>query len=93
MKAMWNGVVVADSDATVVVDGNHYFPADAIVQEHFEPSPHTSVCGWKGTANYYSILVDGKRNENAAWVYAEPKPAAAEIRGRIAFWKGVVVSS
>lgn len=92
MKAMWNGAVIAESDATVVVDGNHYFPADSIVASHFEPSEHTTVCGWKGTANYHSIVVDGKRNENAAWHYAEPKFAAAEIRGHIAFWKGVVVS-
>ncbi len=92
MKAVWNGIVVAESEATVVVEGNHYFPPDSIVAAYFEPSAHTSVCGWKGTANYSSLIVDGKRNENAAWHYPDPKPAAAEIRGRIAFWKGVVVS-
>ncbi|MEO8011335.1 MAG: DUF427 domain-containing protein [Dokdonella sp.] len=92
MKAVWNGAVLAQSDATVVVDGNHYFPADSIASAHFEPTAHSSLCGWKGTATYFSINVDGKRNENAAWCYADPKPAAAEIRGRIAFWKGVVVS-
>jgi uncharacterized protein (DUF427 family) len=92
MKASWNGKVIAESDDTVVVENNHYFPKDAVEPGVLVESAHTSVCPWKGTANYYSISVDGDTNENAAWYYAEPKPAADEIRGRVAFWKGVVVS-
>lgn len=91
MKAIWNDRILAESDDTVVVEGNHYFPADSIAQEFFEESATTSVCPWKGEASYYSLRVDGARNEDAAWTYPEPKPAAAEIRGRVAFWKGVVV--
>ena len=91
MQAVWNNAVVADSADTVVVEGNHYFPAAAIVAKYFEASDHHSVCPWKGTASYYTLVVDGKRNENAAWYYADPKDAAKEIRGRIAFWKGVQV--
>ncbi len=90
-KASWNDVVVAESDATVVVDGNHYFPADSIRAECFEASDHTSVCGWKGTAHYYHVVVGDERNENAAWYYPEPKEAAANISGHLAFWNGVVV--
>ena len=90
-KAIWNGQVLAESDVTEVVEGNHYFPADAIQSEFFEPSSHTSVCGWKGTANYYHVVVDGERNENAAWYYTEPKPEAKNITGLVAFWKGVGV--
>ncbi|MEE4174114.1 MAG: DUF427 domain-containing protein [Xanthomonadales bacterium] len=92
MKACWNGALIAESEDTVVVEGNHYFPADALVSAHFEPSDHTSHCGWKGTANYYHVVVDGERNDNAAWVYREPFEAAREITGRVAFWKGVEVS-
>jgi len=91
MKAVWNNAVIADSDATVVVENNHYFPRDAVNPQYLEASPHTSICPWKGTASYYSVVVDGKRNENAAWYYPEPKAAAEQIRGRIAFWKGVEV--
>lgn len=91
MQAIWNNAVIAESDDTVVVEGNHYFPADSINQEFFEPSETTSVCGWKGTASYYTINVDGKKNSDAAWYYAEPKDAAQEIAGRVAFWKGVQV--
>lgn len=91
MQAIWNNAVIAESDDTVVVEGNHYFPADSIKQEFFEPSRTTSVCGWKGTASYYSINVDGNKNSDAAWYYPEPKDAAQEIAGRIAFWKGVQV--
>lgn len=93
MKAIWNGKVVAESDATVVVEGNHYFPRESVRAEYLAPSPTTSVCSWKGTAGYYTLRVDGKENPDAAWFYAEPKEAAAEIRGRIAFWKGVEVVS
>ena len=91
MKAIWNGAVIAESTDTVVVDGNHYFPPESLDRRHVVDSAHTSVCGWKGTANYLSLSVDGKENANAVWYYAEPKSAAANIRGRVAFWKGVVV--
>ena len=92
MKASWNGTIIAESDDTVVVEGNHYFPPDAVNAQVLKPSDHTSVCGWKGTAHYYTLEVDGQSNPNAAWYYPEPKDAAAEIAGRIAFWKGVEVS-
>ena len=91
MKATWNGATVAQSDATVVVEGNHYFPPDAIRGENFEPSSQTSVCPWKGTAHYYDVVVDGERNAAAAWYYPETKEAANNIRGYVAFWKGVTV--
>jgi uncharacterized protein (DUF427 family) len=91
VKAIWNGAVVAESQDTVVVEGNHYFPADSINRALFTPSATTSVCGWKGLANYHSLVVDGKENKDAAWYYASPKEAAANIKGRIAFWKGVQV--
>lgn len=91
MRAIWNNTTLAESDRTVVVDGNHYFPADSLVAEHFEDSDHTTVCGWKGTANYHHVVVGDARNENAAWVYRDPKDAAKEIAGHVAFWKGVEV--
>lgn len=91
VKANWGGEVIAQSDACVVVEGNQYFPAEAVKKEFLKPSNHTSVCPWKGTAHYYHLEVNGLRNDNAAWYYAEPKPAASEIKGRIAFWKGVHV--
>jgi uncharacterized protein (DUF427 family) len=90
-KATWNGVVLAESEDTVVVDGNHYFPHDAIKKEFFKPSAQSSVCPWKGTASYYSLEVNGETNEDAAWYYPEPKPDAENIRNRVAFWRGVVV--
>ncbi|MCA9187782.1 MAG: DUF427 domain-containing protein [Pirellulaceae bacterium] len=90
-KAIWNGAVLADSSNTVVVDGNHYFPKESLQMEYFQPSDTTSVCGWKGTASYYHIDVEGERNADAAWYYSTPKPAAAEIADRVAFWKGVQV--
>ena len=90
-KAIWNGVTIAQSDDTVIVEGNHYFPGDSIVQDYFENSAHTTECSWKGTANYYHIVVSGERNENAAWYYATAKSEAAALAGRIAFWKGVDV--
>ena len=90
-RATWNGTVIAESDDTVVVDGNHYFPPEALVREHFADSPATSVCGWKGTARYYDVVVDGDTNPGAAWYYPDPKPEASSIRGRVAFWKGVAV--
>lgn len=91
MRAVWNGQVVADSEDTVVVEGNHYFPLEAVRQELLRPSATTSVCPWKGTASYYTLEVDGRTNRDAAWTYREPKPAAAQITGRVAFWKGVDV--
>ena len=90
--ATWNGTVIAQSEDTVVVEGNHYFPADSIVAEHFEPSATHTHCPWKGEASYKTIVVDGKRNPDAAWYYPDPKPKAAEIKDRIAFWKGVTVA-
>jgi uncharacterized protein (DUF427 family) len=92
IRAEWNDTVLAESDDTVVVEGNHYFPRDAIRQELFEEAPTTSFCPWKGTASYYDVVVDGTRNAAAAWYYPEPKDEAAEIRDRVAFWKGVRVS-
>ncbi|GAC1344766.1 MAG: DUF427 domain-containing protein [Acetobacteraceae bacterium] len=91
MKASWHGRVLAESDDIVTVEGNAYFPATALDRSLVRESTHTSVCPWKGTAHYYSVDVGGAVNENAVWYYAEPKPAAAEIKGRVAFWKGVTV--
>jgi uncharacterized protein (DUF427 family) len=89
--ATWNGAEIARSDDTVVVEGNHYFPRDAVDPAVLRASTTTSVCPWKGTASYHSIVVDGKENRDAAWFYATPKSGAAEIADRIAFWKGVEV--
>ncbi|MGQ0620088.1 MAG: DUF427 domain-containing protein [Panacagrimonas sp.] len=91
MKAIWNGAVLAESQDTVVVEGNHYFPLESLAREHFRPSEHHSLCGWKGTASYYDVVVGGSTNANAAWYYADPLPAARQILGRVAFWKGVEV--
>lgn len=90
-KATRNGTVIADSDNTEIVDGNHYFPHDSLVTEHFAKSETTSVCGWKGTANYYNVVVNSETNADAAWYYADPKEAAANIKNHVAFWKGVTV--
>jgi uncharacterized protein (DUF427 family) len=90
-KASWAGKLVAQSDACVVVEGNQYFPPESVNRQFLEPSDHTSICPWKGTAHYYHLVVDGMRNKNAAWYYPHPKEAAKEIQGRIAFWKGVSV--
>ena len=90
-KATWEGAVLAESDATVEVEGNQYFPPDAIRKEYFKPSEAHTVCPWKGTASYYDVEVEGKRNAGAAWFYPEPKPAAKQITGYVAFWKGVQV--
>ena len=92
MKAIWNGETIAESDDIVTVEGNAYFPAAALRSEVVRPSNHTSVCPWKGTAQYYSLEVGGKTNPNAVWYYPEPKEAAAQIHGRVAFWKGVSVT-
>ena len=90
-KAQWNGVTIAESTNTVVVEGNHYFPIDAVNKSLLKLSSKTTVCPWKGTAGYYAIVAGGAENQDAAWFYADPKPAAAEIKGRVAFWKGVKV--
>ena len=92
MKAIWNGAVIAESDDIVKVDGNAYFPVESVQKSVLKDSPTHSVCPWKGTASYYSLEVEGRENKDAAWFYPEPKAAAAEIRGRVAFWKGVTVS-
>ena len=92
MKAIWKETVVAESDETVVVEGNHYFPADSINEEYFKKTETNSVCGWKGTASYYSIVVDGDENTDAAWYYPETKAEAKNIEGYVAFWKGVEVT-
>ena len=91
-KATWEGAVLAESDDIVVVEGNKYFPADALRREFFKPSNQTTICPWKGTANYYDVQVNGKTNAAAAWYYAEPYDAAKEINGYLAFWKGVQVT-
>jgi uncharacterized protein (DUF427 family) len=90
-RATWNGAVVAESDQTVVVEGNHYFPPDAVRREYLRDSATHTVCGWKGTASYYDVAVGGQVNADAAWYYPEPKAAAANIKGYVAFWKGVRV--
>ncbi len=90
-KAMWNGVILAESDRCEVVEGNLYFPPDSLNREYFQPSDHHTVCGWKGTAGYYTLSVNGQTNANAAWYYADPKSAAANIKDHVAFWKGVQV--
>ena len=92
MKATWKGAILAESDATVVVEGNHYFPADSLKREHFRESSTTTVCGWKGTANYFDVVVGDDVNPGAAWYYATPKDAAREIAGHVAFWKGIEVT-
>jgi uncharacterized protein (DUF427 family) len=91
MQASWNGTVIASSDDIVTVEGNAYFPAESLDAACIRPSSHRSFCGWKGEAHYYSLVVDGKENPNAVWYYPEPKEAASNIRGRVAFWKGVTV--
>ena len=85
-------MIIAQSDDTVVVEGNHYFPIGSVNAELLAPSDRTSVCPWKGTSSYYDLVVDGETNQAAAWYYPEPKEAAAEIRGRVAFWRGVTVT-
>jgi len=92
MKAIWNGTVVAESNDTVVVEGNHYFPPEAVNKNFLLPSNTHTMCSWKGQASYHTLFVDGDANPDAAWYYPDPKEAAAEIKGRIAFWKGVRVT-
>lgn len=93
MKAIWKDRVIATSDTTKVIEGNHYFPPAALVAEHFEDSATHTTCSWKGIASYKTVVVDGERNVDAAWYYPDPKPAADEIRGWFAFWHGVEVTS
>ena len=93
MKAIWKNTVIAESDDTVMVEGNHYFPEASVKREYISFSNHKTSCAWKGQASYYAINVNGEVNPDAAWYYAEPKEAAANIKGRVAFWKGVQVSS
>ena len=93
MKATWNGAVLAQSDETVVVEGNHYFPVDSINRSYFQGSDTHTTCPWKGEASYYNVVVDGQVNKDAAWYYPDPKPAAQEIKDRVAFWRGVKVEN
>lgn len=92
MKATWNGAVIAESDDTVVLEGNHYFPESSLNRDYVTFSNHRTSCPWKGQASYYSLLVNGELNSDAAWYYPDPKPEAEEIKGRVAFWKGVQVA-
>lgn len=91
MKAIWNDTIIAESDNTKVVEGNHYFPKDSINKEFFKETEHETVCPWKGTASYYTLEVDGEVNKDAAWYYPSPSKAANEIKDHVAFWKGVEV--
>ena len=91
MRAIWNNTVLAESDETVIVEGNHYFPPDSIQSEYFRASDTHTTCPWKGEASYYDVVVGREVNKDAAWYYPEVKDAAAEIKGRVAFWKGVKV--
>ena len=90
-RAIWNGTLLAESDRCLVVEGNQYFPPDALKREYLRPSDTHTVCGWKGTASYYDVVVDGQVNKDAAWYYPAPKDAAAQIAGYVAFWRGVTV--
>lgn len=93
MKAIWNDKIIAESDNTEVVEGNHYFPMDSVKKEYLKESDTTSVCPWKGTASYYTLEVAGKTNKDAAWYYPEPKEAAKQIKNHVAFWKEVTVEA
>lgn len=93
VQAIWNGVILAESDKTVIVEGNHYFPPEAINTEYFSENSKTTTCPWKGLASYYDLSVDGSTNESAAWVYPQPKDAAKQIKDHVAFWNGVQVKS
>lgn len=91
MKAIWNGETIAESNDTIIIEGNHYFPIESVKKEFLEDSATQSVCPWKGTASYYTVKVDGKENKDAAWYYADPREMAKGIKGRVAFWRGVEV--
>ncbi|MFL6235392.1 MAG: DUF427 domain-containing protein [Thermoanaerobaculia bacterium] len=90
-KAIWNGQVIAETDTFEMVEGNVYFPPESVKREFFQPSDTHTVCPWKGTASYYTVAVDGRENRDAAWFYPDPKPAAANIKDHVAFWRGVTV--
>ncbi len=92
-KATWQATTLAESNKTEQVEGNQYFPADSVQREFLQPSAHTTICPWKGTAHYYNVVVNGQTNENAAWYYPEPKSPAANIKDHVAFWKGVQVDN
>ena len=92
-RAVWNGAVLAQSDDTVVVEGNHYFPRQSLDDQFFGESPAHTVCPWKGLASYFDVIVDGRVNQGAAWYYPSPTPAAADIKDRVAFWKGVKIEA
>lgn len=92
-KAIWNGIVLAESDHTEMVEGNHYFPPNSINREYFTQASQQTICPWKGTASYYTLEVNGQKNENAAWYYPAPKDAAKNIKDHVAFWRGVQVQS
>ncbi len=92
-RAVWNGVTLAESDDTIVVEGNHYFPRESVRSQYIRESDTTTVCPWKGVARYYHLEVEGQTNPDAAWHYPEPKPAASQVANRIAFWKGVEVEA
>jgi uncharacterized protein (DUF427 family) len=91
MKATWNDTKLAESADTIVIEGNHYFPPQSINREHFQPSETHTTCPWKGEASYYNVVVNGEINKDAAWFYPEPKPAAAQIKDYVAFWRGVKI--
>ncbi len=93
VRAIWNGKVIAESDETVKLEGNHYFPPDAVNKAYLQPSQQTTVCPWKGRASYYDVVVDGKTNSGAAWYYQQPSSAASQIKDRVAFWRGVKVEN
>jgi len=95
ITAKWQGVVIAEADENdvVTVEGNSYFPPSSLKRDHFQDSTYTSVCGWKGDCSYYDVVVEGSTNKSAAWYYPDPKPAAENIKGYVAFWKGVTVGN
>ena len=93
MKAVWNGVILAESDETIVIEGNHYFPSQSVHREYLAGSTTHTTCPWKGEARYYHVVVEGKENPDAAWFYPDPKDAASQIKDHVAFWKGVEVVS
>ena len=91
MKAIWNDITLAESDDTIVVEGNHYFPPDSVKRDYLQESDTHTTCPWKGEANYYTVVVSDAVNKDAAWYYSKPKEAAQQIKGYVAFWKGVEV--
>lgn len=92
MKAIWKDEIIAESDSTIVIEGNHYFPPESVNMEFLRPTETQSTCPWKGLSNYYDVVVGDDVNGDAAWYYPEPKPAAAEIKNHVAFWRGVQIT-